>query len=181
MICIFKLTLRPPPHEPGGDEELGAGTTADGALVASTDSALMQKRRAYIWGQLACAAVLVLATAAKSTSVDLWGYSLSVGLVALVASCTSVCLQANSAGSRVLFSPAKLGPITINGLVSTFLLLWWLVGTLLLTIVSPFVLTGNGCARESTLATPPPQGWAGTVLTLRLASPRLASPRLASP
>jgi len=143
MICIFKLTLRPPPLEPEGEEELGRGPNADGAFVVG-DSTLMQKQRAYIWGQLSCAAVLVLATAAKSTSVDLWGYSLSVGIVALVASCTSACLQANSAGSRVLFSPAKLGPITLSRLVSTFLLLWWLVGTLLLTIVSPFAFTGNG-------------------------------------
>jgi len=136
---------------------LWAGLVCASRLVldvqkARIAAALSNETLAAMWGQLVAAVVLILAVSAlPPQTTTCWGYALAVGIVSAAVSLVAALLLENLAG-RVPLLPlppsvaaaSGAAALTLNGLLATFLFLWWGVGTGILTIHGPFLSTGNG-------------------------------------
>jgi len=142
LICVSKLMLDSPSMGAGADEEAMPITRARGQSLL--DKVLADEKQAAMWGMFASSIVLIIAVASISTTTDLWGYALAVGIVACVFSFAGALLVENAIGNKPLMENAKTGPVTLNLLLALFLFLWWAIGVGFLTIRSPFRTTQNG-------------------------------------
>jgi len=114
-----------------------------GAVSTGVAAALANETLAALWGQLVAGCVLILAVMGLPDVVEFWGYALSVGIVGAVIALLGAATLQNPTGAKPLI-PTKKGPITLNRLLACFLFFWWGVGAGILTIRSPFTVTGNG-------------------------------------
>ena len=119
-------------------------------LVLDSQSRLIQaltnETLAAHYGQVASAVVIIVATVLRdANTTPLWGYALSVGIVACVLAFAGTLLIENPIGANVLCCAATpIGPATPSNLLALILFVWWGVGTGVLTINGPFSSTSNG-------------------------------------
>jgi len=95
-------------------------------------------------GQLVSAIVLLIAATTFPQHKN-FSYSIVASVFAIVFSMLGSYLSYNTdMGNRRLFTMKFLGDVTIHSANATFLFVWWIISTGILTFDGPFVETGNG-------------------------------------
>ncbi|KAL1522990.1 hypothetical protein AB1Y20_017953 [Prymnesium parvum] len=107
-------------------------------------NALSGERAACLLGQLGAAVILIIAITVLPSDTTHWEYTIAVGTVAAFFALVGLVVQQIALAERVLFTAPVMGDVNVCGLLAVFLVVWWGIGTWVITIQGPFIATGNG-------------------------------------
>jgi uncharacterized membrane protein len=127
------------PHESNGDDPAYAYS------VGGYQISVMEQQLPFL-GQLIAAPVLIMATALPSYSLEHYGYSIAVGVVALIFSAVGLCLVQFAGGlyDQQLLALPMVGNCSIGYTLSLVMFIWWSVAAGILTFSAPFEVVGRG-------------------------------------
>jgi uncharacterized membrane protein len=130
------------PSESNGDDPAYAYS------VGGYQVSVMEQQLPFL-GQLIAAPVLILATALPSYALEHYGYSLAVGIIALLLSAVGLYMVQFASGlyDQQLLALPMLGNCSIGYTLSLVIFIWWSVAAGILTFSAPFqvVRTSRAC------------------------------------
>lgn len=114
------------------------------SALGGGEKATVSTRATSYTGQLVASVVLIIAIGVEDKSTQYWGYTIAVGAVSAAIALTELLLLAFQKSDKILFVAPVLGDMTESGVLALFLLVWWGVGTYVITFIAPFTTTSNG-------------------------------------